>query len=121
MRVYHEIEYSLKTSLGLLELVTADIEETVDKVIGFADADSADLGGLVIAVTSCVWYGPDLGTLVPSGGGTVVASAGAGFSVAAVSYRTRYDLWRLPASRSCWKRLRPSGLSRWSRCWGASI
>lgn len=97
VRVYHETEYSLKTSLGLLELVTADIEEAVDKVVGFADADSADLGGLVIAVTSCVWYGPDLGTLVPSGGGTVVASAGAGFSVAAVSYRTRYDLWRLTA------------------------
>lgn len=97
LRVYHEEDYTLKTSLGLLELVTADIEETVDKVVGFADADSADLGGLVTAVTSCVWYGPDLGTLVPSGGGMVVASAGAGFSVAAVSYRTRYDLWRLTA------------------------
>ena len=97
LRVYHEEDYTLKTSLGLLELVTADVEETVDKVVGFADADSADLGGLVIAVTACVWYGPDLGTLVPAGGGTVTASAGAGFSVAAVTYRTRYDLWRLTA------------------------
>ncbi len=97
LRVYHEEGYSLKTSLGRLELVAADIVEAVDKVVGFADADSADLGGLVVSVTSCVWYGPDLGALSPAGGGKVVASAGAGFSVAAVTYRTRYDLWRLTA------------------------
>jgi len=94
-RVYHETAYALRATSGRLEQVAWDEEESLTATVQFDDVDAADLDKLVHAVDAVTWFGPDLGSMTPNGGTSVLLSAGAGFGVAEVTYRTRYDVWRL--------------------------
>ncbi len=94
LRVYHEGDYALSATSGRLEQVARNETETLSATVSFADADEADLDKLVFAVDAVTWWGPDLGTVSPAGGATVAIGA-PGFGVASVTYRTRYDVWRV--------------------------
>ncbi|MGE4536343.1 MAG: hypothetical protein AB7D37_04625 [Desulfovibrio sp.] len=95
LRVYHEVDYAVRATSGTLERIAVDEEESLTETIGFDDEDAADLNKLVAAVDAVVWWGTDLGAVVPNGGANVVLPGGAGFSVAEITYRTRYDVWKL--------------------------
>jgi len=95
LRVYHEVDYAVRATSGTLERIAVDEEESLTETVGFDDEDAADLNKLVAAVDAVVWWGADLGAVVPNGGGSVLLSGGAGFSVAEITYRTRYDVWKL--------------------------
>ncbi|EFL53116.1 hypothetical protein DesfrDRAFT_0164 [Solidesulfovibrio fructosivorans JJ]] len=94
-RVYHEVDYAVRATSGTLERIAVDEMERLTETVGFDDEDTADLDKLVAAVDAVVWWGTDLGAVAPNGGANVLLSGGAGFSVAEITYRTRYDVWKL--------------------------
>jgi hypothetical protein len=95
IRVYHEAAYALRATSGRLERVAVGETESVTETVPFDGVDTASLGRLVAAVDTVTWFGPNLGRLVPAGSSNVVLPGGAGFSVAVVTYRTRYDVHKL--------------------------
>ncbi|MDB4312068.1 hypothetical protein N9937_01430 [bacterium] len=68
---------------------------TIVEDVAFLSTNEASLGKPATAVTSVIWMGPSLGTVVLEADGSTLTTPSAGTSIARVTYTASVESWRL--------------------------